>query len=686
MPKVNVNGIGPINFPDSMSEDEIAFAISQFPQNKKFNDRITDKLWMLRDQTERPNPLEKLGRGAQDTLDRLAQLTVAGGEAIGHYGEGTGEALTQELNKEQAEYLKNKGYDTDFDAERLAGGIGMTAPLALLPGGQSAMGAAGYGALGGAAEGFLQYDPTYSLKGTLQNTGAGAVTGGIVAPVMRAVTSAAGQFLQRGMGRFKGAIEAGKTKPDELLKEVPELAQLPVEQRAALILEAQNQIKQTGSLNVEQLARKANLIANDVTPTKSMVTRDPRDWSMERNMQKLAQSPDEQIASMGQELTGVYQGNDAALGNRLRSFSSNLPKATQEAHGGTVMRMLDDLSTSSQKKVSELYKQVRETTGDQLASDAKNLANTLDNLKDNAYSEKLVTSVANKLKRFGMMDKDGALTNQTLTVTQAEELRKFVNALPNDFGKRDIIQAIDADVLQGAGADAFQGARKAAAQRFEMLDNPVTQKALNAYGELSQGKTAQNFIKTQVIDAAEQDVGTLLKTLSQLPKQQADEAADALKAGVLDFLQSKAINPNSGQFSGAKLNDAIRAVGDGKLQQILGKQGYDELKSLARAGTDATYQPPYSAVNHSNTAPMLLSMTQKARAIPGVPLIVNESAEKLAARSGYKKQLGDVLSARVHNTPPNIPPRVQAMIRMIRASGAPVAAASVNQKLNERGQ
>jgi hypothetical protein len=685
MPKVvhNVPGVGTVNFPDTMSEEDIQDAIVRMNESVS---RSTNRTWDKYRFAEKPNPLERLGRGAQDTIDRLSQLTVAGGEAIGAYEPGTGEEMTRLMNQEQADYDANRGYKPGADFARLTGGVGMTAPLALIPGGQSVAGTVGYGALSGAAEGLFQYDPSYSLEGTTRNVAIGGLTGGIAAPVLRFASKQAQSFAEKGLGRFKGVMESTQGKADvtEIMREVPEIAGLPVEMRANLIMEAQDQIKKTGTLNMEQLARKANLIANDATPTKSMVTRDPRDWSMERNMQKLAQSPDEQISSMGQELTSVYQQNDAALGNKLKSFSANLPKGTQEAHGMVALKSLDDLERLSQKDVSELYTMVREKNGSQLASDARGLVNTLDDLKDNAYSEKLVSSVNNKLKRFGMVDKEGNLTTKTLTVEQAEELRKFVNTLPNDFGKRDIIKSIDADVLSGAGEDFFATARSAAMKRKQMLDNPATQRALNAYGELTQGKTAQNFIKTQIVDGAEQDVESLLKTFGSLPKEQAEAATNSLKAGVLDYLQEKSVNPNSGQFSGAKMNDAIRNVGEGKLQKLLGDKGLAELKSLARAGLDATYQPPYAAVNHSNTAPTLLAMTQKARAIPGVPLIVNENVEKLAGRAGYRKQLGDVLSARSQQPLPQLDPRIQSMIRMIQRAGVPAASAGSNKALDEK--
>lgn len=603
---------------------------------------------------EPPTRWERFGRGAQNTVDRLAQLTVAGGEKLGIYPEGLGDIMTQQINEERARYDQARG--GGIDPIEIAGTIGTQAPLVALPGGkESKLAQAGWGALSGGISGALQYDPTNSLEGTAKNVGVGAAVGAVANPVMRWFGNKAGEAVTWAAGRLNGVIArfGGEMSDEAIGKAIPELAQLPANVRADLIREAKAQIAQTGELSAEQMSRKANLLANDVTPLKSMVTRDPADWTLERNLQKLGQSPDQEMAGIGRELTDVYQRNDAALSKRLTEMGGG--KATQEGYGQQVMKSLDDLADASQKEVGKLYTAIRQAKGDYLAFDGRSLKSTLDDLQDNTYAEKLVSSVTNKLRRFGMIDKEGKLTSNTLTVAQAEELRKFVNTLPNDFGKRDIIKAIDTDVIEGAGDDAFKAARDAAGKRFAMLENPSTQRALNAYGELTQGKTAQNFIKAQVIDGAAQDVKSLLNTLSKiedLPKRK--EALDALRGGVLTHLQAKAINPNSGQFSGAMLNRAIREIGEEKLHMILGAD-FAKLQSLARASLDATYQPAYSAVNNSNTAPMLMSLMQRARTVPGVPLIVTDEAQRLAAQSGYQSQLADALAASPRTQVPLLP-------------------------------
>lgn len=655
---------------------------------------------------EGPSRLARIGRGASDITQGLAQRTLqaVGGlpqatpsiqelrayasleeqklsdaELIARFQQQSPAAnYTAKVNEELALY--NRGREAQgggFDTYRLAGNIAATAPLvAVGPAGATLGARAAAGAAQGGLAGASQFTESGSLADTAVNTGVGAGVGAVVAPAVGYLGDKIGHAAQKIVGWWRGARASANL--DDLLKAVPELQELPQQAQRDLIAEAQAQIRTTGTLNAEQLARKANLVAQGVTPTKSMVTRNPADWTVERNLQKLAQSPDETLSQVGRDLTGVYETNDRALASRLASLREGLPAGTQEAHGMAVMRSLDDLADASQKDVGALYKVVRDTSGDQLASDARNLASTLDDLRDNTYAEKLVGSVSNKLRRFGMLDQEGNLTSKTLTVTQAEELRKFVNTLPNDFGKRDIIRAIDSDVIAGAGEDAFAGARGAAAQRFAMLENPATQRALGALGELNQGKTAQSFIKSQVIDAAEQDVKSLVSTLQKLPKDQAGQAMSELQAGVLQHLEDKAISANSGKFSGAALNRAMRDIGEGKLVRILGVGQYQQLRNLARASLDATFEPPYSAVNTSGTAPMLMSLMRGARTVPGVPILITDEAAKIAARRGYASQLRDVLAARATGELPPVPAPVQEITGTTTAASSPAVVVMLN--------
>jgi hypothetical protein len=440
------------------------------------------------------------------------------------------------------------------------------------------------------------------------------------------------------------------------------------------------------------------LLANNVTPTTSMVTRDPAKWTLERNLQKLSQSPDEALSNTGQELTRVYQGNDQALTSKLDALAKPYGAATQEGRGMVAMQNIDALAESSQKDVKAVYDQVKATKGDQLASDARNVVSTLHDpdVADNAYAEPIINSVTKRLKRFGMVDDEGKLTSQTMTVSQAEEFRKFLQTLKSGDPKTDriatmFIKATDSDVLSGTGENAFGAGRSAASARFDMLGNPATQKLLDNIGELGQGRTAQGFIKTHVISAPEQDVGTLLATIGKMPDKQSGETLNALRGGMMEHLQDAAIKQN-GQFSGTALTKAMDAIGPNKLKMVLGNDAHAQLDSLARAGVDSTYEPAYGAVNHSNTAPMLLSLVKGARGLigPNLPFIndtVVGALEKHGARSDAAGKLAEALSASIGNPKSGLSPELQKRLAALLSSGAaPTVASGVNQLLQPSRQ
>lgn len=783
---VNIPGVGRVNFPDDFTPEQIQAAIE-----RDILPRARPSVPVETVAPEAPSLLARVGRGMMDIFQGIKQRSLQLDEALGgdparpdllakaHAGPlsagrtldlPTAEQYTARVNDELALYERGRqagakpetlselvtGADPGIDWARIGGGIAATAPLALVAPGSSILARAGSGALAGGAASGAQFTPSGKLSDTAVATAVGTAAGAVAGPIV-GWTADKGLALARRLGGYVKGLRAGTASADELAQRIPELAELPPQARADLIAEAQAQIRRTGSLNAEQIARKANLLAQGVRPTKAMVTRDPADWTLERNLQKLAQSPDDELSRVGRELTDVYQANDAALTQRLLGMTEGLPQRTQEAHGLAVMRSLDDLSRASQADVSKVYEAVRREVGEELAFDGRSLHRTLDELQDNAYSEKLVASVRNRLRRMGVIDADNELTGEALTVSQAEELRKFVNTLPNDFGKRDIISAIDADVMRGhavgnvfkretlpkslewlrpdidrvnaldaaykaararvkdaptpeakrllqaqlrrdkavldeardavlervpkrtGAGNHFEGARAAASERFAMLANPATQRALNTLGELSQGKTAQNFIKSQVIDAADQDVASLLSTLQKLPRDQSEAAINEIRAGVLQHLQDKAINPNSNRFSGAALNRAMKEIGEEKLLRIFGVSQYQQLRNLARAGIDATFDPAYSAVNYSGTAPMLLSLMRRARGTIGVPLPgVNEVAERGLERMAARSQLADVMAARATGELPQVPVSLQQLAARLPAASSPAVVAMLD--------
>lgn len=650
-------------------------------------------------QQEAPNVLERVGHGADRTIGGIHQAFLELKNAVSP-SDKNAQALkdyTDNLNDEERLYQKGRGPDAGIDWASLGGSATIGAPLALIPGAGTGVAARiGMGMFQGGVDAAAQPTSTGSMWDRAKNTAVGVGTGAVVSPVAGAITDKLVGSISSIPGRFRGAAAnmAGQNSPNRVLREVPDIANVPdAGARANLMAEAQAQIDKSGQLDAPALARKANLLANGLTPTSSMVTRDPAQWSVERNLQKLAGSPDTGLSATGQQLTRVYQGNDAALTSKAAELAQPYGAATQEGRGMTAIANLDDLAKASQKDVKAAYDSVRDAHGEELASDAKNVVTTLQSpdVADNAYAQPIIDSVTKRLKRVGMIDGEGNLTNKTMTVSGAEEFRKFLQTLKSGDPKTDriadmFIKSTDADVLSGTGENAFGSARQVAQDRFASLYNPATQKALNNIGELTQGKAAQTFIKSQIISAPEMDVASLLATVNKMAPEKQVGTMNAIRGGVMEHLQDAAVQ-NNGQFSGAKLQKAMDAIGDNKLRMVLGHDASTKLNSLSRAATDATYEPPYSSVNYSNTAPTLLSLMQKVRTLPFSEMLVPEGAEKVAARSGYAGQLADALKAKSSAPNVGLSPELQKRLAALLAAGAtPMAATGVNQLRNPGSQ
>lgn len=720
MPKVNVEGVGTVNFPDDMSEEEITQAIETeiLPQYETQAAPAAPKpVAAIPDiAPDAPGALARVGRGAVDVKEGVQQRILQGvrklptpdvsiqelrayaspeeqrlsdADLMAKYqSTDIAQDFTDRANDERALYEKGRGPDPGFDAWRMVGNIAASSPAMLIGrSGPGIINRAIQGAMQGGAAGATQFSEKNSAGEVIKDTALGAGIGAVAAPVVGAIADKTGAAIASARARSAGVTASirGLTQPAAIINQVPEMAGLPDEQLQPLLREAQDYIARTGELDAAQFARKANLIRQGLQPTKAMVTRNARDWSIEENLRRAGtNSTDDVLGTTAQNLTDLRTSNDAALAERLRSFGRGGPAGSQEAQGQRVMEALDDLATASQRQVSDLYDTVRQTSGDQLASDARNLANTLDDLRDNTYAEKLVSSVSNKLRRFGMLDADGNLTNQSLTVTQAEELRKFVNTLPNDYGKRDIIRAIDSDVMLGFGSDAFSSARGAAQQRFRMLGNPATQRALDALGELAQGKNAQGFIRNHVVNAPAQDLRSLMSTLSNLPADRAAGATSAIRSGVLDHLEQAAVNVNSGQFSGANFNKALEKIGNEKLAMVFGDD-LPQLQQFARAALDATYAPPYSAVNYSNSGTLLASLGDRfaksmsyGRATPLVgPMI--EMGKQISAQNARQQALAQALAAQI-DTPVVEPGQTARALARALAQVTPVTLVSAKKE------
>lgn len=551
-----------------------------------------------------------------------------------------------------------------LDIPRVLGSALATAPTLLIPGGQGLLGLAGQGALQGGAAGFAQFDPTNSATNVLMNTLKGGAAGAFMNPATNIVGNATARGVSSLGDRIRGLDRPTPTVTD--MAPLPGYDQLPIDQQASVLRDAQAQAAQTGQMDTAALGRRTNLLSQGLTPTEGMVTRNAGTWTQERNLAKtLQQSPNPSLRAQGERLNNIFVQNDQVLGNGLRGLSSDLPRGSAEASGNTAMGVINDIQRQSQQQVGGLYRQIRDSVGDQVGARPNALLDSINDLSTSPAADPIVDAAHRFMVKKGILTKaeDGSFQpNGDMSITQAEALRQHINAQPNGFGKAQLINGLDRDVLDTAGGDAFAGPRGAAAARFDALGNPAVQRVLNTYGELGQGRTAQNFIQSQVIGAPVQDLQSLIGTVRSFGTPEQQQAFQgALQSGVMRHLEDSAIHPTTGQFSGMNLDKAMREVGDERLGLIFPHERLQPLQNLRQAAIDATVQPAHSAVNHSGSGALVLGMGHPNLSGPGLRAFLPDIAH-------------EVLPSALTNAPQNIAGR-RAVDNVLAARAMPAGTA-----------
>lgn len=607
---------------------------------------------------EPPNAAARMGRGMMDFYQGAKQKGLNW-----MYGNDSPEATqyTKDVNAEIGAYEKGRGPDAGFDWMRLAGNV--ATPTAAIPLGAGAItGRALLGGLSGGAQSYANFSPENSEFGNAKAAGLGALAGGTVnaaAPKVMDAAMAGAQSMKNALSSAPRALSAhfDATIPVQVQSIVnvslqgsgKDWSALPQQLRDQFIQDAKDTIAATGRLDAEAIKRKADIIASGMTPTKSMVTRSPADWTTERNLQKaLVQNN----AGKVDDLTAIYQGNDAAMRGALESAGNATGGAagTKYATGKQAFDVINKISDDSQKAVSALYKQVREKVGDQTGIGYDNLFQALEGIKDNAFASGIHDSMFARLNR--LLGKE-----QTLTINKAEELRKFLNTLPdNNAGtdlsgfKKVIREAIDNDVVASAGDDFFKGARAAAKDRFQMLHDPAIQRVLKMTGELGEDKAALKWFDNYITNGGPGDINKLRAILTS--PEYASNGGNALWNGVrrrtVEWIAQES-EGKGGMLSGKNMQDALDKLGPERLQALFAPQELSRIAQYARALKAATYEPGMAAVNHSNTAPTFLKYALGAlkvgNALPGIGPLVTEPLTSATQAATNKATLAGVLRA-----------------------------------------
>lgn len=352
-----------------------------------------------------------------------------------------------------------------------------------------------------------------------------------------------------------------------------------------------------GILTPEQMERAKVLKEVGINnPTAAMISRDPKTWQFERNTAG--------IDGVGDPIRQRYVDSNARIQESLQALGKSTGgKATTPYEAGeSVVDAVTSKSNEMQKTIGDMYGKIRTEVGADKGLQPSRLLTALDTASDNAYADNIVNSMTRKMKRYGVIDAEGkAVDGAALSISQAEELRKFANSMKGDRQTDrvvgDVIDALDDDVIETAGSDAFKTARDAARDRFKEFESKIL-------GGVTDGKVvADDVLRKTVFGGKVADVQALKSSLLSGSDDQIARGSQAWNDLKLQTLQTitDAATSAGGKLSGASLNRQLDKIGKERLETIFDPTELLKLKTIQKAAEYTTIEVPESFVNYSGT-------------------------------------------------------------------------------------
>lgn len=337
-------------------------------------------------------------------------------------------------------------------------------------------------------------------------------------------------------------------------------------------------------------------------PTTGMVTRDPRAWQYERTQAALSGHGDDMLAQI--------KGVEADLATAGQGMAAQAPG--REVAGRQVQDALAAKRDEMQVVIGGLYKQARDQFGDVGVPSLDGLWTRMadPSFRNNPTFGQMNSSVTGLLRDFGVVDDAGAnIPGAQLSLTQAEELRKFINRLGNSTdptviaGRKTLVDALDDDVL-AVGGNPFIEARDAARQRFAEFSKTYA-------GKLADSKVPPERVVANLQQAGtrNQDVRDLRRSLLTGTKDQRRRGYDALtdlRRQTIGDLINPTISPDGG-VNGGMIYRNVNNNRD-RLDTLLTPGQMKAMDDYAVAARDATAQVPNSFVNNSNTGATIANL------------------------------------------------------------------------------
>jgi hypothetical protein len=466
------------------------------------------------------------------------------------------------------------------------------------------------------------------------------ILGGVVTPM----AYGGAKSLLTSAGQKVAPTLTGKINPDAAIPspaEVDQIITLKLGQsgidysrmsdqvKKALNADVTNALRTGGDLGGDAMRRLLDFrMIEGTTPTKGMITLDPRQVTLEQNLAKTGMnSQDPNLQTLG----NVQASNNKALIDALNAQGAGnvqAPYLMRAGEASAAKITAEDVAKKS--AASDLYTKASELPGGELplnrAELVQNIDTALAKANKNAFLPESVRGMINTISK-GEITIEGvkypvpfdvkALDNLLTTVATAQRTtsdgnikaalkivrdaidQTEVKPVKSEFGGGQVVTESGASFLKGQDAspqellDALNKARSAHRERMQWQESskPVEQTV--------NGMQPDEFVRKFVLDGNVVDAAAVAKS--------GDPAAT--KSAILTHLKDRALGgkpDEMGTFGAATYNKTLKDIGDDKLALFFSPEEIGELQRLGRVAQYMTLQPKGSAVNNSNSGALVL--------------------------------------------------------------------------------
>lgn len=358
-------------------------------------------------------------------------------------------------------------------------------------------------------------------------------------------------------------------------------------------------------LTPEQMVRFKNLISQGIKPTLAQITRDPEQWRFEE--QTGAQTQTNSGQALHQRAMDTNDALIKAVDEADKSIKGKPTTATEAQTGHSIASALEKKAQAAKANINSLYENARNSGETKQNVNSKALEKYIDEEVEEHPSMKVIQSKLQRLK-----EKNGG----KLTVDDAETLYRTASDQtsygdPSSVYMGRVKQRIN-EMTDGAGGDLYRAARQARlAYGMEFEDRAGIARLIEKKpGSRTDYRTpTEDVFKKTVLNGSRAELNDVIQSLKDIDLKKDQSGAQAirnLQKQTVNYLLDKATEkgiPNAREapgFSATQFRNAVNAIGEDKLNDILGPQVVKNLQTTMENAKTVKQAP--AKVGGSDTA------------------------------------------------------------------------------------